>query len=49
MTSDQVQDEMVQNANAFLNLVEKLNSLEGEELQEFLCSWQLVPKEEIEI
>jgi ParB/RepB/Spo0J family partition protein len=49
MTADQVQDEMVQNANAFLNLVEKLNSLEGEELQEFLCSWQLVPKEEIEI
>lgn len=38
MTADQVVDELVDNAAEIMSVVEKINSLEGEELQDFICS-----------
>lgn len=46
MKADQILDEYVDNAAEMIDFIEKINTLDGEALQEHLCSFKLVKVEE---
>lgn len=46
MQNDQYEDQYVDNTKAIADFIEKLHTLEGEDLTDLLCSYQLVPKTE---